>query len=169
MTKFDALKKLNISESVKKVIVPTLAGAVAGAVVALGVVCSHNPASAGKIAIANVQEIISASPKVQALQAEQKAKIENLASFVKTANEEISQEKSHVIKQELEKKYSLELAHQKVTFEEEYLKKLAAISDELGQKIQEESKKMGYDVVISKDVTIAGTKDITEDLKNVFK
>ena len=169
MTKIETLKNLKISESVKKILVPTLAGAVAGAAVALAIVCTHTPAETGKIAIANVQEIISASPKVQALQAEQKAKIENLASFVKTANEEISHEKSDKIKQELEKKYSLELAHQKVTFEEEYLKKLAAISDELGQRIQEESKKMGYDVVISKDVTIAGSKDITEELKEVIK
>ncbi|MFV0626052.1 MAG: hypothetical protein ACK5N8_01710 [Alphaproteobacteria bacterium] len=170
MAKIDKIKDLKIVEKATKLLPSAITGAVTGAVVALIIVsscCTTAPKS--KIATANVQEIIAYSPKVQALQAEQKAKIQNLASFVKTANNEIAHEQDNKIKKELEKKYSEELSKQKIEFEKEYVKKLSEISDELSKKVQEESKKMGYDIVISKDVTIAGSEDITEKLKEVVK
>lgn len=149
------------SIDIKTVAISTILGAVAG-----GVVAWMNSSS---IAVANVQEIVATSSKIQALQEEQKAKIEGLASFVNSANNEINKEKSDSIKEQLKQKYSEELAAQKAEFEAEYVKKLSEISDELSNSISEKAKDEGYDLVLSKDAVVSGADDITKELVEMVK
>ena len=149
----------------KTIIISTVLGAIAGACTALIIVKYSSP----KIAVANVQEIVSASPKVQDLQAEQRAKIENLALFVKNANEEIGKVDSDKVKKELESKYMEELTAQKANFEKDYIQKLAEISTELSETINAKAAEIGYNVVLSKDAVVAGAKDITAELIEYVK
>ena len=46
-----------------------------------------------EVAVVDVQKVVSASKQVNALKAEQKAKMEGLAAFVKKANEEVAAQK----------------------------------------------------------------------------
>lgn len=150
-----------MKSTIKILLISTIFGAAAGA----GAACyTTKYCNKSTIAVANVQEIVTASPKVQSLQAEQKAKIEGLALFVQNANEEISKEANNELKQELENKYVEELNAKKIEFETDYIQKLSEISNELSDTINAKAAEKGYGVVLSKDAVVAGAKDITDEL-----
>ena len=152
--------------TIKTFAISTILGAVAGACAAWIVVKCTNTTV---IAVANVQEIVAASPKVQSLQEEQKNRIENLSKFVKDANEEISKAENDKVKKELENTYMAELAEQRAAFEQDYVKKLAEISNELSEIINVKAAKNGYSVVLSKDAVVAGATEITKELIEYVK
>ncbi len=139
--------------------------AAAGAVSALCVLKHAQPALMGfNPAVVNVPALVSSSPKIQALQEEQRAVVDDLTKFVQEANAKLSAEKNDKVKAELEKELAAELAKKQAGFEEEYRVKLEEISNSLTNAIAEKAKEKGFNVVLSKDAVVSGMKDITEDL-----
>ena len=66
---------------------------------------SNIPASF-KVAVVDVQKVVSGSNQVKTLKEEQKKKIQELATYVQTAKANISNEKDATKKKSLEEKYS---------------------------------------------------------------
>lgn len=156
-----------MASNIKVILSSTILGAVAGAAAAWGVTNYMNTQPV--IAVANVQEIVAASPKVQALQNEQKDKVQNLASFVNNANEEIAKVNNDKDKKELEDKYMAELTLKKAEFERDYINKLSQISEELSQMVNTKAADKGYTLVLSKDAVVSGADDITAELIEIIK
>ncbi len=122
-----------------------------------------------KIAVVDVQKVVSNSKQVIALQAEQTKKADELKNTIKNAQAEIAKQTDITKKQQLAKKYENDITYIKNTNEKNYEKKLSEIDKSITKTIQEESKKAGYDLVLAKGVVLYGGADITESIAKIVK
>lgn len=129
---------------------------------------SNVPASY-KVAVVDVQKVVSSSKQVAALKEEQKKKISELTSFVQTAKTNISKEKDAAKKKALEDKYSKELTAKKATIEKDYATKLKAIDKSISDTINAKAKAGNYNLVLSKGVVLSGGDDITAAVSAAVK
>lgn len=122
-----------------------------------------------KVGYVDVKEVVSASKQVQALQAEQIQKNNELKATIKKAQTEISKQKDEKKKQELIKKYENDIAYIKNTNDKKYEKKLTEIDKSISKTIQDKAKSAGYDLVLSKTVVLYGGNDITTEIAKAVK
>lgn len=122
-----------------------------------------------KIGVLDVPAIIAKSGQVQALKNEQNAKVKELEKWLKTAQADINKQKTEEGKEKLIKKYQADFAKKQEDIAKNYQKKLEVVDKNITQAIIAESKKLGYDIVISKGVVVYGGDDITEQIKKVVK
>jgi len=121
------------------------------------------------IAVVDVQAVVAKSAQVAALKKEQKAKMQELDKWLKTAQEDVKKQSSDEAKQKLLKKYNSEFAKKKATIAKDYKTKLSAIDKNITETITTKSKAMGYDMVISKSMVITGGDDITAEIQKIVK
>ena len=122
-----------------------------------------------KIAVVDVQAVVAKSAQVQNLKKEQKAKMQELEKWLKTAQADVAKQQTDEGKQKLLKKYNSEFANKKGALAKEYTAKLSAIDKSITETISAKSKAMGYDMVISKSMVITGGDDITSEIQKVVK
>lgn len=122
-----------------------------------------------KIAVIDVQKVVSNSVQVNALKEEQKKKVQDLTSFVEKAKADVLAEKDTVKQKDLEDKYNKELNIKKSTMDKEYAQKLSEIDKSISTVISAKAKKDNYALVLSKGVVLFGGDDITESVAKAVK
>ena len=122
-----------------------------------------------KIAVVDVQAVVSKSAQVKALRKEREAKSQELVKFINNAGSDIKKQTDPKKKEELAKKYEKELNAKKEANAKAYKTKLQAIDKSISDTITSQAKAMGYDMVLTKGVVLYGGDDITEAVSKVVK
>lgn len=101
-----------------------------------------NTNSGYRVAIVDVQKIVSNSSEITTLKAEQEKQIQNLEKTINKAREEISKEKNPDKIAQLEEKYRNEINKQKLAIDTSYSSKLTAIDNKIKTAIVEKARSM---------------------------
>ena len=122
-----------------------------------------------RIAVVDVQAVVSKSAQVQALKKEQQAKMQDLEKWLKTAQADVEKQKTQDGKDKLLKKYNAEFAKKKEAIAKDYTARLQAVDKSITDTIATQARLKGYNMVISKGVVVYGGDDITADVQKVVK
>lgn len=123
----------------------------------------------GKIAVIDIQAVVSKSAQVQALKKEQQTKMQELEKWLKTAQADVEKQKTQEGKEKLLKKYNNDFAKKREDAAKNYQTRLQEIDKSITATIAEKAKAMGYDMVIAKGVVVYGGDDITKEIQKVVK
>lgn len=123
----------------------------------------------GKIAVVDLQKIVSNSAQVRQLKQEHSRKIADLDKIIVNARGEISNEKDPAKVLILEDKYMKEFNTKKEALERDYNNRLNSIEKSIKNEITKKAEKDGYEYVFAKSVVLHGGKDITNELTNSIK
>ena len=137
--------------------------------IVLGLASANTVFAEGRIAVVDVQTIVSKSAQVQALKKEQQTKIQALEKWLKTAQADVEKQKTQEGKEKLLSKYNAEFAKKKEAIAKDYTARLQAVDKSITETISATAKSKGYDMVISKGVVVFGGDDITADVAKVVK
>ena len=137
--------------------------------IVLGLASINTAFAESKIAVVDVQAVVSKSAQVQALKKEQQTKIQDLEKWLKTAQTDVEKQKTQEGKEKLLKKYNTEFAKKKEAIAKDYQARLQAIDKSISDTIAQQAKAKGYDIVISKGMVLYGGDDITADINKVVK
>ena len=137
--------------------------------IVLGLASANTVFAEGRIAVVDVQTIVSKSAQVQALKKEQQTKIQDLEKWLKTAQTDVEKQKTQEGKEKLLSKYNAEFAKKKEAIAKDYTARLQAVDKSITETISATAKSKGYDMVISKGVVVFGGDDITADVAKVVK
>ena len=122
-----------------------------------------------KVAVVDVQKVVSASAQVKALKAEQTRKGQELAKFIDTAKTAINKEKDAAKKKALEDKYNKEFKLKQQSIAKNYETKLLEIDKNISTLINTNAKNNGYNLVLAKSAVLSGGTDITDQITKVVK
>ena len=122
-----------------------------------------------KIAVVDLQQLVSNSSQVKQLKQEHDRKIKELDKIIVNARGEISNEKDPAKILLLEEKYMKEFNTKKDALEKEYNTQLEAIEKNIKGEISKKAQKDSYDYVFAKSVVLNGGKDITNELVGNIK
>lgn len=122
-----------------------------------------------KIAVVDLQQIVSNSAQVKSLKQEHNRKVSDLDKILVNARGEIANETDQAKVLMLEDKYMKEFASKKEALERDYNNRLSAIEKNIKSEITKKAQKDGYDYVFAKSVVLFGGKDITSELLNNIK
>lgn len=147
-----------------KIIGITLGAFLIGAVANNFAVPNELPLPGCKIAVVDVQKVVTHSQQVNSLKEEQKSKIKDLTSFVEKAKAEVVAEKDATKRKNLETKYNAELNEKRNSLNEEYAQKLTVIDKNISNVITQKAKEKNYDLVLSKGIVLYGGDDITDEV-----
>ena len=117
-----------------------------------------------KIAVVDLQQIVSNSSQVKQLKQEHSRKIADLDKIIINARGEISNEKDPAKVLLLEDKYMKEFNTKKEALERDYNNRLSTIEKNIKGEISKKAQKDGYDYVFAKSVVLYGGKDITSEI-----
>ena len=137
--------------------------------IVLGLASANAVFAENKIAVVDVQAIVSKSAQVQALKKEQQTKIQDLEKWLKTAQADVEKQKTQEGKEKLLKKYNAEFAKKKEAIAKDYQTRLQAVDKSITETISATAKAKGYNMVISKGVVVFGGDDITADVAKIVK
>ncbi len=122
-----------------------------------------------KIATIDVAAIVNQSEQVQALKTEQAAQAQALAQWLQAAQAEVEKQSDASKKEALLQQYNTEFAQRREAVAQQYAAKLQEVDNNIKQTIADEAKKLGYKIVIVKEVAVYGGDDITEAVAKVVK
>jgi len=122
-----------------------------------------------RIAVVDVQKVVDASSKVQALKKSQQAKAKELTTFIEKARKDVASTTDVKKKKSLEEKYTKELNTKRIAMEKEYAQKLAETDADISNKISNVAKSNNYDIVLAKSIVLYGGADMTDAVKNAVK
>lgn len=136
--------------------------------------CSANFAVAKKydklnVAIVDVQRIVASSGQINALKQDQNKKISELKNFVDNAKTNLAKETNETKRISMEDSYNRELNSKKEAIDKEYSQKLLGIEKDINEIIGKKAKKLGYDLVLTKNSTLFGGTDITNEITKAIK
>ena len=134
-------------------------------VIMLGFFLTNNFVMAeDKIAVVDLQKIVSSSSQVKQLKQEHAKKMEELNKIIINARGEISNETDENKILKIEEKYTQEFNTKKSLLEKDYNTRLNSIERNIAEEISKKAKKDGYDYVLAKSVVLYGGKDITDEM-----
>lgn len=122
-----------------------------------------------KIAVVDLQQLVSNSGQVKLLKQEHSKKMAELDKIIVNARGEIANEKDQAKILLLEDKYMKEFNTKKESLERDYNNRLSNIEKNIKTEISKKAQKDGYDYVFAKSVVLYGGKDITGELVNNIK
>lgn len=122
-----------------------------------------------KIAVADVNKIVSQSSQVMALKKEQQLKMEELQKWLVNARKDVEKQSTKEGKEKLVKKYDADFQKKQQAIQKNYTAKLQSIDKEISAVIAQEAKAKGYDIVIAKNVVLYGGDDITQSIAKLVK
>lgn len=122
-----------------------------------------------KVAIVDVQKVVSSSAQVKALKADQKKKGQELAKFIETAKTAIEKEKDTKKREALEQKYNKEFNAKRLEMAKSNEKKLLEIDKSITNLINTKAKEDGYNLVLVKGAVLSGGTDITDEITKAVK
>ena len=130
--------------------------------------CSDIPANY-KVAVVDVNAVVSKSAQVQALKKEQQTKLQELQKWLNNARTDVAKQSTDENKQKLAKKYDAEFAKKQEAIKKNYATKLQAIDKSITATIATEAKAKNYNLVLSKGMVLYGGDDITASISKVVK
>lgn len=132
---------------------------------------SENVANAEptKIAVVDIQKVVSNSKQVKILKDEQYKKATELEKWLDVARKDIKKQSTDENKQKLIKKYDTELARKKDLNTKDYTKKLNDIDASVSKIIVDYAKSKSYDLVLVKSNVLFGGIDITQEIIKLVK
>ena len=122
-----------------------------------------------RIAVVDVQAVVSKSAQVQALKKEQQSKMQDLEKWLNTAQADVQKQQTKEGKEKLLKKYNTEFGKKKEAIAKDYAARLQAVDKSITDTIATQARLKGYNMVISKGVVVFGGDDITADVQKVVK
>lgn len=122
-----------------------------------------------KIAVVDLQKIVSNFSQVKQLKQDHSKKMDELNKIIVNARGEISTQTDPAKILELEEKYTKEFNAKKEALEKDYNSKLAAIEKNIKTEVEKKAQKDSYNYVFAKSVVLYGGKDITNELLNSVK
>ena len=122
-----------------------------------------------RIAVVDVQAVVSKSAQVQALKKEQQSKMQELEKWLKTAKADVQKQQTQEGKEKLLKKYNAEFAKKREAIAKDYTARLQAVDKSITDTIATQARLKGYNMVISKGVVVYGGDDITADVQKFVK
>ena len=122
-----------------------------------------------KIAVVDLQQIVSNSAQVRQLKQDHSKKLADLDKIIVNARGEISGEKDPAKVLLLEDKYMKEFNTKKEALERDYNNRLTTIEKNIKAEITKKAQKDGYDYIFAKSVVLYGGKDITNELSSSIK
>lgn len=122
-----------------------------------------------KIAVVDVNRVVSNSSQVMALKKEQNLKNEELQKWLTTAKADVEKQKTQEGKEKLIKKYDSDFQKKQQAIQKDYTDKLQAIDKDISGVIAKTAKDKGYDVVLAKGVVLYGGDDITNTISKLIK
>lgn len=117
-----------------------------------------------KVAVVDVQKVVTSYPEVQKLKLEQEKNTAELTEWLKGPNEEIEKIKDKEKKAELANKYAAELNQKKQALQIEYVQKLQQIDAKITDVIKTVANGKGFKMVFTKNSLVVGGEDITEEV-----
>ena len=133
---------------------------------------SNTPAaqpSPVKIAVVDVNKVVSDSKEVKALKAQQDKTKDELVKWHETIKTDINKQSSNENKVKLAKKYDSELAKKQDANRKDYTKKLQTIDKNISAIINQTAKAQGYTIVFAKSSVLYGGDDITGVISKAVK
>ena len=122
-----------------------------------------------KIAVVDIQKVVSAAAQVKALKASQEAKNKELAAFIKKAQEDVNKQTDVNKKKSLAESYEKQLKTKREANIKDYTTKLKAADANITAQIGKKATELGYTMVIPKSTVIWGGDDITETVLKGIK
>ena len=122
-----------------------------------------------KIAVVDIQKVVSASAQVKALKASQEAKNKELAAFIKKAQEDVNKQTDVNKKKSLAESYEKQLKTKREANIKDYTTKLKAADANITAQIGKKATELGYTMVVPKSTVIWGGNDITETVLKGIK
>ena len=122
-----------------------------------------------KIAVVDIQKVVSASAQVKALKASQEAKNKELAAVIKKAQEDVNKQTDVNKKKSLAESYEKQLKTKREANIKDYTTKLKAADANITAQIGKKATELGYTMVIPKSTVIWGGDDITETVLKGIK
>lgn len=151
--------------------ITTLTIAIAAFAIGMGfnnIAMSDIPANY-KVAVVDVNTVVSKSAQVQALKKEQQTKLQELQKWLNNARTDVAKQSTDENKQKLAKKYDAEFAKKQEAIKKNYATKLQAIDKSITATIAQEAKAQNYNLVLSKGSVLYGGDDITASIAKVVK
>ncbi len=124
---------------------------------------------APKIAVIDVQKILTNSSQVKQLKATQEKKLSEMQATINKAQAEISKETDPAKIASLEEKYRKQINDQKLALDTDYNTKLTKIDAEIRSTVIEKAKNLNYSLVLPKSLVLYGGEDITDTIAKDIK
>lgn len=128
-----------------------------------------NTTPAYRVAVVDIQKVITNSSEIRALKVEQEKQVQNMQATIEKARAEIAKEKDPAKISALEEKYRNEINKQKLELDTSYNKKLTAIDNKIKTAVVEKARSMNYNMVLPKNTVLFGGDDITEQVSTIIK
>ena len=122
-----------------------------------------------RVAVVDIQSLISKSSQVNALKAEQQKKVDEMKATVDKARQEIAKETDPAKINQLEEKYRNEINNQKLALDNDYNTKLMQIDSNIKSIVVQKAKEMKYNLVLPKNIVLYGGDDITSEVSKSVK
>lgn len=122
-----------------------------------------------RVAVVDVQSLISKSSEVNTLKADQQKKLDAMKATVDKARQEMAKETDPVKIAQLEEKYRNDINNQKVALDNEYNTKLKQIDNNIKNIVVEKAKGLKYNLVLPKSIVLFGGDDITAEVAKSVK
>lgn len=122
-----------------------------------------------RVAVVDVQELISKSSEVNNLKIQQQKKLDQMKATIERAQSDISKETDPKKVEQLEEKYRNEINNQKIALDEEYNSKLKVIDANIKNMVVAKAKGLQYNLVLPKSIVFFGGDDITAEVAKMVK
>lgn len=122
-----------------------------------------------KVAVIDVNEVMSNSNEIQELKRAQDKDMEELNTLISKAQNDLLNEHDKTKLIQKESAYRQEIETKKKNMDKEYSSKLVKINDHIKGLISKEAKKSNYNLVLPTGMVISGGEDITANVIKQMK
>ncbi len=122
-----------------------------------------------KIAVVDVNKVVTNSAQVKALKSQQDAKKAELKKWLETVKADINKQSTQENKAKLAKKYDADFVKKQEANRKDYQAKLETIDKNISSVIASAAQAKGYDIILSKSAVLYGGNDITNEIIKVVK
>lgn len=122
-----------------------------------------------KVAVIDVNEVMSNSNEIQELKRAQDKDMEELNTLISKAQNDLLNEHDKTKLLQKETAYRQQIETKKKDMDKEYSSKLVKINDHIKSVISKEAKKSNYNLVLPTGMVISGGEDITANVIKQIK
>lgn len=122
-----------------------------------------------KVAVIDVNEVMSNSNEIQELKRAQDKDMEELNTLISKAQNDLLNEHDKTKLIQKESAYRQEIENKKTSMDKEYSSKLVKINEHIKSIISKEAKKSNYNLVLPTGMVISGGEDITANVIKQIK
>lgn len=130
---------------------------------------NNSNSSSWKIAVVDIMSIVNGSQDVATLRQNHAIRSQELSQWLQVAQNEVNNQTDEKTKQGLFQKYNAEFAQKRNLVNQLYQQELAVVDQNISKTIMSEASKLGYNMVLTKNVVVCGGDDITEEVRKLIK